>query len=393
VPPDAIARLEALATAAMRLVRSAPTGRVVLARLHEAIDPAWLVDSRGQALARELADAHERACQPLKARDVERVLRDAWDAKPSAELDELDLAAPVAVTPIAQVHRGVREGAPVAVKVLRPGLPRSLRADLALLDVLALPLAVAAPALEVPALLAEVRERLSEELDLEHERDVQRGMHRSFRDHPDLLIPAPIGALTHEYVLVSEWVAGTPVLEASGADAARAARRVVRFAFGAPTLGLAHADLVPGNLLVADDGRLAIVDFGAARAADPARLDAARALLAAVGARDGEALGVALGRLGALPPGDGPAVLALARAVLATHLQGSSRLDADAVVAAGERLGAQAKAAAPLVDRARLNPADLWPLRGVASALGTAARIGAQEDWLALARDALATGP
>ena len=41
---------------------------------------------------------------------------------------------PIAVTPSAQVHRGVLEGRPVAVKLLRPGLASSVRQDLVLLE-------------------------------------------------------------------------------------------------------------------------------------------------------------------------------------------------------------------------------------------------------------------
>ncbi|MGP0036548.1 MAG: AarF/UbiB family protein [Solirubrobacteraceae bacterium] len=104
---------------------------------------------------------------------IERVLRDAWGRRPTDELDDLD-REPVAVTPISQVHRGVLDGAAVAVKVLRPGLAAAVRQDLGLLEGLRRPLQAAFPALDAGAALREFRERVLEELDLENEASVQQ---------------------------------------------------------------------------------------------------------------------------------------------------------------------------------------------------------------------------
>jgi len=76
---------------------------------------------------------HARAVALAKPDEVERALRAAWGAAPMEELDELD-PEPAAVTPTSQVHRGELDGAPVAVKVLRPGVAASVRQDLALLE-------------------------------------------------------------------------------------------------------------------------------------------------------------------------------------------------------------------------------------------------------------------
>src|SRR5947199_89282 len=83
-------------------------------------------------LVGELEAAHSGAHEPMSMRTVERSLRDAWGVDPTDELDELD-PEPAAVTPSAQVHRGVLGGDAVAVKVLRPGLAGSVRQDLVLL--------------------------------------------------------------------------------------------------------------------------------------------------------------------------------------------------------------------------------------------------------------------
>ena len=167
MPPtdDALRRLDALLQVGLRLARSAPSGRILLARAAQAIELSWIPRPWGDELAAELAAARTVAREPLQPRRVERALRDAWGVPPADELDELDLE-PVAVTPTSQVHRGVLEGKPVAVKLLRPGLAASVRQDLALLEGLLSPLGAAFPAIDPSAVVHEFRERVLDELDL-----------------------------------------------------------------------------------------------------------------------------------------------------------------------------------------------------------------------------------
>jgi predicted unusual protein kinase regulating ubiquinone biosynthesis (AarF/ABC1/UbiB family) len=393
LPPsdDVLRRLEALLGVGLGLARSARTGRVALAQVAGAIDPAWLPGRGGEKLAAELIAAREQACEPLPLKRVKRTLRDAWGVEPSEELAELD-SEPVAVTPGAQVHRGVLadDDREVAVKVLRPGLAGAVRQDLALLEGLAAPLGAAFPALEAGAVLAEIRERTLEELDLESEAATQRRFHRALRRHPFLLVPAPVMRLCHDEVLVSEWVDGVPLWEAPDPD--QAAARLVVFALGAARAGVIHADLSPDDVLVLPDGRLAIVDFGAAREIEPERLDAAVQALDAVVAEDAERLGVSLEQLGWLPSGQAELALELVTEVLG-ELAGPApaRLDSDAVVAARDRLMARPDVTR-LAVAGRLAPADLWPARGLGQLFATIARVGATGAWRDLALRALHEG-
>ena len=208
---DTFARIDRLIAVGLRLAGSATSGRVLLARIAAAVDPVLVPRPWGDTILEELQRARATALEPLPMRTIERVLRDAWGAKPIDELDELE-SDPVAVTPTSQVHRGVLDGAPVAVKVLRPGLAASVRQDLALLDGLMRPLGAAFPALDAGAVLDEFRERALEELDLEHEAGVQRRFHRALRNHPLFMAPAPITALCRPEVLVSAWIDGCPCI-------------------------------------------------------------------------------------------------------------------------------------------------------------------------------------
>lgn len=387
---ESLARLRAVFHVGFRLALSARSGRVALAQLAAALEPSWLPSPAADDFAAALADAQRQAGEPLALRDVERVLRGAWGARPGEELDAFD-AEPVAVTPGAQVHRGVLDGAPVAIKVLRPGLAGSVRQDLTLLEALAAPLGAAFPALNTEAVLGEVRERVLDELDLETEATTQRQFHRALRGHPFLSVPAPVTRLCHESVLVSEWVDGVAFAEAPDPD--QAAARLVVFVLGAARWGVSYADPHGDNVLVTEDGGLAIVDFGACRPIDGARLGAATGVLEAVADGDGDALGGHLEQLGWMAAEHAPASLKLAHTLAGPLLApGASRLDTDEVIAARERLVDHAGALAALLPHGALAPEDLWPGRGVAGLLATIAQRGATGDWIGLARRALRDG-
>src|SRR4051812_9939860 len=222
LPPALRSLLEAGGT----LVRRSSSGRIALGRA-AALVPADVVPRAMARLPEELEAARADAATPLSFKDVEKVLRGAWGGKASAKvLDDLD-REPLAVTPGAQVHRATRDGAAVAVKVLRPGLAAAVRNDLALLDVLAAPLRQVFGAMDAGAILRELRETALDELDLEHEASTQRRVRRALRGVADLVVPAPVLELCGERVLVSELLAGPTLAEAAPGDPAAVARTLV----------------------------------------------------------------------------------------------------------------------------------------------------------------------
>ncbi len=112
-------------------------------------------------------------------------------------------------------------GRPVAVKVQYPGVREALTADVRTVSAMSRAAALVARGLALPPLVAELRERLVEELDYLHEGAVQTRFAQAYAGDPDVLVPAVHRATSR--VLVMDWVDGTPLsaVARSGSQAER----------------------------------------------------------------------------------------------------------------------------------------------------------------------------
>jgi len=389
--PDTSLLREAASRAA-ELLGTTTGARLALQGLKQRVDLDALPPEVRDQVARRLASVPEP--ETLSWREVEVVLRDAWGAKPDRVLAAIE-HDPVAVRPASQVHRGqTQDGDPVAVKVLRPGLATALRNELGLADAAAAIVGVALPAVDMAALAREVRERLLDELDLEYEGGVQRSFARALRRHPELGVPKVHSALTHENVLVSDWVDGTPVAALTGTQRDHAAALLAGFHLGAAVFGTVHADPDPRDALLDAEGRLWILDFGATRAVAPDRVAAAADAVDALARSDAaHGFGAAVAAIGWFTEGEARGAHPLARAVLGPLAKpGSVRLDAATVDGVGQRAEAARDELLALALRGRPAPEDLWPLRMLGALGATLAQLEAEGEWLALTQTALRDG-
>jgi len=173
---------------------------------------------------------------------------------------------PAAAASIGQVHRAEwADGRPVAVKVQYPGVREALSADVRTLSVMSRLAALVARGLALPPLMAELRDRLVEELDYEHEARTQTRFRTAYADDARILVPEALHATPR--VLVMDWLDGTPLAEVarSGTQQERdtAAALYQRFLVSGPgRAGLLHTDPHPGNFRMLSGDRLGVLDFG-----------------------------------------------------------------------------------------------------------------------------------
>src|SRR6202042_1711068 len=121
---------------------------------------------------------------------------------------------PIAAASIGQVHRAItHDGRAVAVKVQYPGIAETIAADLGNVALLRRMLRITAPAQDVDALIAELRDRVLEELDYRQEAENQRLVAAYYDGHPTILVPKIIDELSTRRVVTSELADGARFAE------------------------------------------------------------------------------------------------------------------------------------------------------------------------------------
>jgi len=192
--------------------------------------------------------------------------------KPLSEVFQSFDEVPIASASVAQVHFAVLpDGREVAVKILRPHITDIIAHDIALLK-------AAADLIDrvwedgrrlKPRLVVEEFEKhLADELDLTREAANGSQLKRNFANSGLLLVPEMYWDFCSSEVMVMERMSGMPIsqvdaLRTAGVDISKlAANGVEIFYTQVFRDGFFHADMHPGNVMVAKDGRYIALDFG-----------------------------------------------------------------------------------------------------------------------------------
>jgi predicted unusual protein kinase regulating ubiquinone biosynthesis (AarF/ABC1/UbiB family) len=283
--PDAAASLaddlEAMGPTYIKL------GQMMSTRV-DLISPAYV-----EALSR-LQDSVE----PFAFEQVERIVSSELGVRLSTVFPTFE-PTPLAAASLGQVHRAtLRDGREVVVKVQRPDIREQIVEDMEVLREIATLLDTHTDfghRFAVADLLEEFRRSLIDELDYRREAENLVTIAGIVADQPRLVVPEPYPDFTTSRVLTMDYVPGRKVtdlgplgrLELDGATLADDL-------FGAYIRqvlveGVFHADPHPGNVLVTDDGRLALLDIGmVARVAPAHREKLLKLLLALADARPDE---------------------------------------------------------------------------------------------------------
>jgi hypothetical protein len=320
-------------------------------------------------------------------KDLDERIRDVFD-----DVDE----EPFALASLGQVHRArTLDGDEVAVKVQHAGAAEAVEGDLRGVGVVGPILKRLAPGLDAGAVLAEIRERISDELDYEVEAQHHRRLERRFRGHPHVRLPRVHTALSGRRVLVTEYVSGVPAgeIERLGdAERDRIGEIAFRFFFGLVWRdGAVAGDPHPDNCILCPDGRLCLLDFGLVRDLDADYLRGERDVRQALAAADAQRVHAGLSSLGYLPDPDAfdPDALLehLAAAGEWMNEPGSRRIDTEY---AGRIFEAGYPPRSPHFEsmrRMRLPPATLLLRRMEVQLLALLGAFNAGGDWGAIAAE------
>lgn len=221
-------------------------------------------------IANELAKLQDQV--PPFADALARELVEAAFGQPVEILFARFDATPFASASIAQVHAAtLPNGHEVVVKVLRPDILPVIQRDIGLLYSVADLVErhwEQARRLRPREVVSEFEKTILDELDLMREAANASQLKRNFANSGKLYVPDVYWNYTRRNVMVMERIHGIPIsrideLRAAGIDMKKLAETGVEIFFAQVFRdSFFHADMHPGNIFVATDGKYLAVDFG-----------------------------------------------------------------------------------------------------------------------------------
>jgi ubiquinone biosynthesis protein len=210
--------------------------------------------------------------RPFPFAQVEQVIEEDLDLTLDKLFTEFD-ETPVAAASIGQVHRAtLPNGRSVAVKVQRPGAPRQIEADLALLYQaarIAKERVRALDFIDARQLVDEFSRSIRQELDYRLEARNADTFHHNFAGHPHVHVPRVYWSYTRSRVLTLEWLDGIQVVDVDPEHWSVEERRDLAYLMTETWMtmifrhGFFHGDPHPANILVLGRAdQIGLVDFG-----------------------------------------------------------------------------------------------------------------------------------
>ncbi len=244
---------------------------------------------------------------PVSFPEIQPVLLDELGTDPSVHFLEFS-ETPAAAGSIGQVYRARlrQSGAAVAVKIQRPGIDKTITADLEILSFLARQIHERIANLRhfnLPALVEEGRRDLVAELDFRREARNASLFNTLNSYNEDVFAPAVHEDFSTRRVLVTDWVEGVSPEEAQKTLPPDVGRRLARS--GGSSIfeqvvvsGFFHSDPHGGNILITPDHRLCLLDWGQAGQLTREMRYLLADFFSAIGARDPEKVVLVAVRMG-----------------------------------------------------------------------------------------------
>ncbi|HEX6898655.1 MAG TPA: AarF/UbiB family protein [Thermoanaerobaculia bacterium] len=265
----------------------------------EALGPTFiklgqLLSTRTDLLPGPYLDALARLqdrVEPFSFNEVEEIVSTELGVRISKAFSEFE-PTPVAAASLGQVHHArLRDGRPVAVKVQRPGIRQIILEDLDAFDQIATLIdrhTEIGRRYAFRDMLEEFRKTLLRELDYRREAMNLVTFANNLREYDRLVVPRPVDDYTTSRVLTMDYVRGTKITDLSplaliDLDGRGLTEDLFRAYLDQILVdGFFHADPHPGNLLITEDRRLALLDLGMVARIDPRMQEQLLKLLLAI---------------------------------------------------------------------------------------------------------------
>jgi predicted unusual protein kinase regulating ubiquinone biosynthesis (AarF/ABC1/UbiB family) len=259
-----------------------------------------LLSTRADLLPQPYLDSLSRLqdnVQPIAYDEVEKIVSSELGVRISKAFAEFE-REPVAAASLSQVHRArLRDGFEVAVKVQRPDIRDQIVDDLESLNEAAKFIDAhteLGKRYEFQNMLQDLRRSLLRELDFKLEALHLTTFADNLAEFDRIVIPQPIDDFTTSRVLTMSYISGKKITSLSPLrlmeiDSTDLADELFRAYLKQMLVdGFFHADPHPGNVLLTEEDRLALIDLGMIGRVLPGLQDKLLRLLLAISEGRGE---------------------------------------------------------------------------------------------------------
>lgn len=262
-------------------------------------------DMAGEAVSEELKVLFDRV-PPVSFGQIQRVIRGELGRKKMKESFRSIDPVPLASASLGQTHRAVlADGTPVILKVQKPGVAKTVRLDLTILEGIMWPAHLIYPKLNLLQVFDDFKSATLREIDYREEAkniDRFRKNYFSLFKSSDVVFPRYVPDISTKRVIALEPMHGKKVAELrKGSTVARQAASLSLTAVLEQIFdhGFFHADPHAGNLFFLEEqGQIGFIDLGLVGHLDPADKRKFLKVLLAVLKRDRKQLAKALYELG-----------------------------------------------------------------------------------------------
>ena len=319
--------VESLARLVMRSareldVRNPPTPPEMVRKTFEALGVTYVklgqfIASAPSVFPKEYVDEFQKCLDATEPTDFS-VIKRTIEKDLGRSIDDVFATidpVPLASASVAQVHRAtlLKSDKQVVVKVLKPNVEDTLKADLSFVLIVSKVLQFLNPELSRTSLVdivGDIRESMLEETDFRKEAANVDAFRRYLEDSNLTSIakaPYVYKQFSGKRVMVMEYFSGVPLTDL---DAIRSVSRdanpettlvdALNVWFGSVLACESfHADVHAGNLIVCDDGKVGFIDFGIVGRIAPSIWGAVQAFFQSTASRDYERMALALVTMGA----------------------------------------------------------------------------------------------